>query len=156
MDRRSRERQNNAQRVFRTFPEISIEGLDESCISRWPLVVLGFAVRVPCISRWPPNHLRYCCRSSYFEVETPESQMRASWVLPVEVRCYISCFRCLARNARCNTMSHLTADAAFSYASRAKTPDVTPCHTSLHIIHNVYIYIYTYTLYIYIYIYTYL
>ena len=32
-------------------------------------------------------------------------------LLPMEVRCYISCFRCLARNARCNTMSHLTADA---------------------------------------------
>ena len=38
----------------------------------------------------------------------------------VEVRCYISCFRCLARNARCNTMSHLTADALFSFTSRAK------------------------------------
>ena len=32
-------------------------------------------------------------------------------VLPVEVRCYLSCFRCLVRNARCNTMTHLTADA---------------------------------------------
>ena len=30
---------------------------------------------------------------------------------PVEVRCHISCFRCLVRNARCNTMSHLDADA---------------------------------------------
>ena len=34
-----------------------------------------------------------------------------STVLPVEVRCYISYFRCLVRNTRCNTMSHLTADA---------------------------------------------
>ena len=41
-------------------------------------------------------------------------------LLPVEVRCYISCFRRLARSARCNTMSHLTADASFSYTSRAK------------------------------------
>ena len=28
-----------------------------------------------------------------------------------EVLCYISCIRCLARNARCSTMLHLTADA---------------------------------------------
>ena len=28
--------------------------------------------------------------------------------IPVEVRYYISCFRCLARDARCSTMSHLT------------------------------------------------
>ena len=41
-------------------------------------------------------------------------------ILPVEVRCYISCFRCLAGNACCNTMSHLTADAAFSYTSDLK------------------------------------
>ena len=34
-------------------------------------------------------------------------------LLPVEVRCYTSCFRRLVRNARCNTMSHLTADAVF-------------------------------------------
>ena len=34
-------------------------------------------------------------------------------VLPVEVRCYVSCFRGLARNTRCNTLSHLTADAVF-------------------------------------------
>ena len=33
---------------------------------------------------------------------------------------HFMCFRCLARNARCNTMSHLTADAACSYTSRAK------------------------------------
>ena len=37
---------------------------------------------------------------------------------------------CLARNARCNTMSHLTADAvSFAHVSR-ETPDVTPCHSS--------------------------
>ena len=30
-------------------------------------------------------------------------------VLPVEVRCYTSCFRRLARNVRCNTVSRLTA-----------------------------------------------
>ena len=47
----------------------------------------------------------------------------------MEVRRYISCFRCLLRNARCNTMSHLTADAVFVHLSR-ETPDVTPCHTS--------------------------
>ena len=41
-------------------------------------------------------------------------------LLPVEVRCYISCFRGLARDARCNTMSHLTADAGLSYMSRRK------------------------------------
>ena len=62
----------------------------------------------------------------------------------MEVRCYISCletcfycclyrnivYRCLAQNARCYTMSHLTADdACFVHVSR-ETPDVTPCHTS--------------------------
>ena len=31
-------------------------------------------------------------------------------------------YRCLARHARCNTMSHLTADAICSYTSRAKRP----------------------------------
>ena len=41
-------------------------------------------------------------------------------LLPVEVRCYMSVRRCLARDARYNTMSHLTADAACSYMSRAK------------------------------------
>ena len=41
-------------------------------------------------------------------------------LLPVEVRCYISCLRCRARNTRCNAMSHLAADAGFSYRSRAK------------------------------------
>ena len=44
----------------------------------------------------------------------------ATRLLPVEVRCYISRCRCLARNARCNTTSHLTADAVFSCISRAK------------------------------------
>jgi len=38
----------------------------------------------------------------------------------VELRCYIRICRCLARNARRNTTSHLTADAGFSYISRAK------------------------------------
>jgi len=38
----------------------------------------------------------------------------------VEVRCYILICRCLARDARCNTTSHLTADAGFSYMYRAK------------------------------------
>ena len=33
--------------------------------------------------------------------------------------CYIFCFGCLARNTRCNTMSHLTAAAGVSYMSRA-------------------------------------
>ena len=52
------------------------------------------------------------------------------YLLPVEVRCYISCFRCLARNTGCNTMSYLTADAvSFVHVSR-ETPDVTPCRTS--------------------------
>ena len=32
-------------------------------------------------------------------------------VLPLEVRFYMSCFTSLARNGRCNAMSHLTADA---------------------------------------------
>ena len=43
-------------------------------------------------------------------------------LLPVEVRYDISCFRRLARNARCETMSQLTADAGFSQKSRAKRP----------------------------------
>ena len=30
------------------------------------------------------------------------------------------CFRRLARNARCNTMSHLTFDAIFSHTSRVR------------------------------------
>ena len=39
----------------------------------------------------------------------------------VESRVYVSCFRHLVRNTRCNTMSHLTADASFfAHASRAK------------------------------------
>ena len=41
-------------------------------------------------------------------------------LLPVEVRCCISCFGCLARNTRCNTMSQFTAAARLSYTSRAK------------------------------------
>ena len=51
-------------------------------------------------------------------------------ILPVPVRCYVSCFRCLIRNARCNTMSHLTADAVFCARLARETPDVTPCRTS--------------------------
>ena len=50
-------------------------------------------------------------------------------LLPVEVRCEMFVERCRARSAQCNTMSHLSADAGFSYNSR-ETPDVTPCHTS--------------------------
>ena len=42
-----------------------------------------------------------------------------SLVLPVEVRCHISCFRCLVRNARCNTMSHPTADGCTCLARNA-------------------------------------
>ena len=38
-------------------------------------------------------------------------------------------YRRLARNTRCNTMSHLTADAGLSHVSR-ETPDETSCHTS--------------------------
>ena len=52
------------------------------------------------------------------QLEHPEEP-----VLSVDVRCYISCVNtCLARNTRCNTMSHLSADAVFSYMSRAKCP----------------------------------
>ena len=50
----------------------------------------------------------------------------------MEVRCYMFVYRCLARNTRCNIMSHLTADAIFflfAHVLRA-TPDATPCHTS--------------------------
>ena len=42
--------------------------------------------------------------------------------LPVEVRCYTCVYGCLARDARCNTMPYLTADAVVSYMSRAKHP----------------------------------
>ena len=55
------------------------------------------------------------------EEKTRRSQVRLrrvlpqSTILPVEVRCYNSCCRCLARNARCNTMSHLTADGLFFF-----------------------------------------
>ena len=62
------------------------------------------------------------------ELINRKARVRAD-VLPVEVRCYISDFICLVRNARCNTMSHLTAAAGFSYTSR-ETLDVTPCNTS--------------------------
>ena len=41
-------------------------------------------------------------------------------LLPVAVRCYVSCFRCLARNARSNTMSHLASDAVFVRRSLAR------------------------------------
>ena len=55
---------------------------------------------------------------------------------------------------RCKTMSHLTADASLSHMSRDKTPDLTPCHTSLpQGAVYIYIYIHKHTLYIYIYIY---
>ena len=61
---------------------------------------------------------------------TRRSGLRAGTfkLLPVEVRCYILCLGCLARNARCNTMSHFTAAAMLLYTSRM--PDVTPCHAS--------------------------
>ena len=49
---------------------------------------------------------------------------------PVEVRCYMFVKRCLARSTRCNTMSHLTADAVCLYTVSRESPDVTPCHTS--------------------------
>ena len=48
----------------------------------------------------------------------------------MKVRCYIKCLGCLVRNARCNTMSHLTADASCFVQVSRETPDVTPCHTS--------------------------
>ena len=43
---------------------------------------------------------------------------------------YISCFRRLARSARCNTMSRLTADAVCFVHVSCETPDEKPCHTS--------------------------
>ena len=42
------------------------------------------------------------------------------FLLPVEVRCYMFGLRCLARDDRCDTMSHLNVDAILSYMSRAK------------------------------------
>jgi hypothetical protein len=47
-------------------------------------------------------------------------QLPLGHVLPMEVRCYIRLFPRLARNARCSTTSHLTADAVVSYMSREK------------------------------------
>ena len=58
------------------------------------------------------------------------SCLLCSTALYVEVRCYISYVRCLVRNARCNTMSHLTADAVLFAHVLRKAPDATPCHTS--------------------------
>ena len=41
------------------------------------------------------------------------------------------CLKIVARNARCNTMSHLTADAVFCAVHLSReVPDVTPCHSS--------------------------
>ena len=49
-------------------------------------------------------------------------------LLPVVARCYISCFRCIVRNPRCNTMSHLSADAVSLCISRAKRLMYTMSH----------------------------
>ena len=91
------------------------------------------------------------CKFSVSEQRDPpkECVSPTGTLLPVEVRCYISWLKYLARNARCNTMSHLTIDAVFSHMSLCSkhrcrffarcnhltidavcSPDVTPCHTS--------------------------
>ena len=51
-------------------------------------------------------------------------------ILPVEVRCYMSSFRCLARNARCDTMLHLTPDAVFL---RTRLERNARCNTMSHL-----------------------
>ena len=50
-------------------------------------------------------------------------------VLPVEVRCYMSCFRCLARHARCTPCRTSPPMPFFVHLSR-ETLDITPCRTS--------------------------
>ena len=63
-----------------------------------------------------PQDLRsgHRCESSEdIDVDVQDYDVSFHDLLPVEVRCYISCFRGLVRNARCNIMSHLTADAVF-------------------------------------------
>ena len=55
---------------------------------------------------------------------------RLNHLLPVEVRCDISRVRCLAWSARCNTMSHLTADAVFFRTCLARN---TWCDTMSHL-----------------------
>ena len=65
-------------------------------------------------------------RKKYVYISATLDGSHLSKILPVEVRCYISRFGCLARNARCNTMSHLTADAGFSCTSRASYLSLAP------------------------------
>ena len=64
----------------------------------------------------------------------------------MEVRCYISCVRCLARNTRCTTMSHLTA-AGSSMRLHAQLSQSIYTH-------DMYMYSYILDIYIYIYIHT--
>ena len=49
--------------------------------------------------------------SNYFKSLLQSTTLEELVVLPVGVRCHMSVKRCLARDARCHTMSHLTADA---------------------------------------------
>ena len=102
-------------------------------------------------------------RQAVLPVEQFEATVSRSTALPVEVRCYISCFRCLARNARCNTISHLTTDAVFSYTSYAVVIHRSHCrypmclsivHIYIYIYMHVYVYMYV-CMYVCIYIYIY-
>ena len=83
------------------------------------------------------------CRISDI-IDSTVSQLVVVWLHSLW-RSGVSCLfnRCLARSARCNTMSHITADAGFSCMPRAKRPmrhRVTPHRRREYLKNEVYCY----------------
>ena len=65
--------------------------------------------------------------SQWHAITASHLDLPSTLLLPVEVRCYIVVWRCLAQNTRCHTSPPMPD--SFVHVSR-ETPDVTPCHNS--------------------------
>ena len=96
--------------------------MNTSCITR-----KGWCILQPLNTLYLSSVACYCVEPHSFMYH--DISYHEYHILPVEVRRYMFVWRRLAWNARCNTMSRLTADAVFSQVSR-EMPDVKPCHTS--------------------------
>ena len=115
---------NSSQKMTQVIPKRVICLLSNICVYIYIYIYILFRGRTVSNEATVDQRPRFIWGSKWSGCELAQA------VFPVGVRCYISCFRCLARNTRCNTMSHFCADAICFLHVSGETPDVTPCHTT--------------------------